>query len=65
MDQSYFEVLPEAECWELLATNEVGRVGWSDTDEATVLPVNYVVRDRSVVFRTRVGGKLSDRKSVV
>jgi len=40
------------ECWELLATKRVGRVAYCGPDGPEVLPMNYVVADGSVLFRT-------------
>ncbi|NLT30395.1 MAG: pyridoxamine 5'-phosphate oxidase family protein [Propionibacterium sp.] len=54
-----FEALSEAECWELLRTQNVGRVAWSGDDGLLVLPVNYVLHDDRVVFRTIDGGALA------
>lgn len=47
-----FEVLPDEECWELLRTQSVGRVAWPSDEGVQVLPVNYVLHDRQIVFRT-------------
>ena len=44
--------LTYATCAELLATREVGRVAVCTTDGPRIIPVNYVVVDDSVVFRT-------------
>lgn len=46
------EELSEEECWSLLRSHSVGRVGWQGADGFTIVPVNYVVADRSVVVRT-------------
>ncbi|MGJ3509529.1 pyridoxamine 5'-phosphate oxidase family protein [Enemella sp. A6] len=58
-----FETLAEAECWELLRTQNVGRVAWSGEDGVQVLPVNYVLDDDRVVFRTIGGGALASLAS--
>ncbi|QNN51879.1 pyridoxamine 5'-phosphate oxidase family protein [Nocardioides mesophilus] len=50
--------LSAQECWDLLATHEVGRVGFCDGRGAVMLPVNYTVHDRSVLFRTSPDGLL-------
>lgn len=44
--------LPEHECWDLLRTRSVGRIGWQGSDGPTIVPVNYVVDERAVVIRT-------------
>jgi uncharacterized protein len=51
------EVLDRTECYTLLRTQRVGRVGLA-TDPPAVLPVVYVMVDESVVFRTAPGAKL-------
>lgn len=48
----FFEVLDAQECLELLAAVPVGRLGFTQADEPTILPVTYVHMDRLVVFRT-------------
>lgn len=53
------EDLDAAECLELLATASVGRVGLVVEGRPVVLPVNYVVDDLSVVFRTAEGTVLN------
>jgi nitroimidazol reductase NimA-like FMN-containing flavoprotein (pyridoxamine 5'-phosphate oxidase superfamily) len=44
--------LAEAECLELLATRQVGRLAYCDQDGPLAVPVNYVVHDGMVLFRT-------------
>lgn len=41
-----------AECLELLAVRTVGMVAFVDDDGQQLVPVNYVVRDGDVIFRT-------------
>ncbi len=48
------ELSPE-ECLDLLTTKNVGRVVYSDAQGPLALPVNYVVQDRTVLFRTAEG----------
>ncbi len=50
--------LTEAECWELLGSTAVGRVVVVEGQHAEILPVNYVVADGAVVFRTGSAGVL-------
>jgi nitroimidazol reductase NimA-like FMN-containing flavoprotein (pyridoxamine 5'-phosphate oxidase superfamily) len=47
-----FQELTEPECRELLAAENVGRIGFVASDGPSVLPVNYVVDDGDIVFRT-------------
>ena len=52
------QLLPPAECWRLLTDHRLGRIGLVADGEPVILPVNYVVHERSVVFRTAGGTKL-------
>lgn len=49
------ETLEPAECRRLLGTGSVGRVGLVVGDLAYVLPVNYVLLDDMLIFRTAQG----------
>jgi nitroimidazol reductase NimA-like FMN-containing flavoprotein (pyridoxamine 5'-phosphate oxidase superfamily) len=51
------ELLKPAACWQLLASQQVGRVGVVAGGQPEILPVNYAVDGRSVVFRTDKGLK--------
>ncbi len=53
------EELDEAECLRLLASTTVGRVGFSVDGRPIVLPVNYAIDGRTVVFRTGEGTVLN------
>ena len=57
-DRSGMEVLDLDECLELLASVPIGRVAMIDSGEIAVLPVNHVVQDGRVCFRTAPGAKL-------
>jgi len=57
-DPPIYEELSEPECLALLERAPVGRVGISIQALPAVLPVNYVVVGRDVVFRTVPGTKL-------
>jgi nitroimidazol reductase NimA-like FMN-containing flavoprotein (pyridoxamine 5'-phosphate oxidase superfamily) len=46
------QALAPAECWELIGGRAVGRVGFCTEDGPFVLPVNYVVHEDAVLFRT-------------
>jgi nitroimidazol reductase NimA-like FMN-containing flavoprotein (pyridoxamine 5'-phosphate oxidase superfamily) len=52
------EDLPPAECRRLLASTPLGRVGVTIAALPAVLPVNFIVDDDSIVFRTMPGTKL-------
>ncbi|MGE0214727.1 pyridoxamine 5'-phosphate oxidase family protein [Mycolicibacterium sp.] len=51
-------ILPVSECWELLAGAPLGRLVTSVEGEPHIFPVNFVVQDRTVLFRTAEGTKL-------
>ena len=46
------EVLGEAECWRLISAGGIGRIAYSGRYGPTVLPVNYKVHEKTIVFRT-------------
>lgn len=51
--------LHDDECWRLLAERTVGRLSWTGTAGQTVFPVNYVVVDSEIWFRTTSHSSLS------
>ena len=57
-DRSGMEILDHDECMALLASVPIGRVAMIDSGEIAVLPVNHVVQDGRVCFRTAPGAKL-------
>lgn len=58
LDRNGLEVLDEGECFALLATARIGRVGITSGALPVILPVNFVLVDRTVLFRTGLGTKL-------
>ena len=50
--------LEPRECWRLLAHAPVGRVAVMGDDGPDIFPVNHVVDDRRILFRTSAGTKL-------
>jgi uncharacterized protein len=58
-DWTGLDVLSDTECRTLLAAGAVGRIGFVDQGSPAILPVNYTMDGRSIVFRTGVGSKLS------
>lgn len=56
---SLVRVSDQAECYLLLHSRSLGRVGVHVPDQLTVLPVYYAVMDRDIVFRTGLGTKLN------
>ena len=51
-------VLDEGTCFDLLGRETVGRLGFSAQALPTILPVNFVLRDRTIVFGSEIGEKL-------
>jgi hypothetical protein len=45
-------------CWQLLGDEEIGRLAVSVDRYPEIFPVNYVVDERTVIFRTAEGTKL-------
>lgn len=51
-------VLTDEECWELLRTHELGRLGFHLLEQVHVVPINYAVDESTLLFRTAEGSKL-------
>jgi|SRR6185312_8244941 len=51
-------ILPQHECWSLLASTALGRLVTSVDNRPEIFPVNFVVQNRTVLFRTAEGTKL-------
>jgi uncharacterized protein len=51
-------ILPQHECWDLLAGVTLGRLVTSVDGRPQIFPVNYVVQRRTILFRTAEGTKL-------
>lgn len=51
--------LSEDRCWELLARKKIGRLAVSITNHPDIFPVNYRIRDQTIVIRTAEGQKLA------
>jgi nitroimidazol reductase NimA-like FMN-containing flavoprotein (pyridoxamine 5'-phosphate oxidase superfamily) len=52
------EYLAPDECWRLLASTPVGRIGVLADSAPEIYPVNHAVDGRTLVFRTAPGTKL-------
>lgn len=57
-DQEPIVPLSEAEAWELLKSQRVGRLATSVSQQPEIFPVNFVVDGETIVFRTAAGSKL-------
>lgn len=58
-DHTGLEILHLGDCFLLLKSVPVGRIGFMSGGEVTILPVNFRVDGQDVVFRTGAGSKLS------
>lgn len=56
--ESPFTALTPDQCWELLEGEEFGRLAYRLVDEVHIVPINYVVDGRTLLFRTASGNKL-------
>jgi uncharacterized protein len=52
-------IVTEADCWQMLRTQVIGRIAAMVDNQIEIFPVNYAVDDRNIVFRTNVGRKLA------
>jgi len=57
--QQATEILSETECWELLDHTTVGRLAVDIAGQPDIFPINFVVDDRGIVFRSAAGTKLA------
>src|SRR4051794_25144549 len=57
-DDEPVRVLTSDECWDFLATQELGRLAFRLLDETHIVPVNFAVDGRTLLFRTDGGTKL-------
>jgi nitroimidazol reductase NimA-like FMN-containing flavoprotein (pyridoxamine 5'-phosphate oxidase superfamily) len=54
------EILGEAECLRLIAPSGIGRLAFPGRFDLTVLPVNYVLHDGAILFRTAEAGSTDE-----
>jgi uncharacterized protein len=52
-------VLDEDTCWKLVAAADIARLAVVVGDDLEIFPINVIVDDRTVVFRTGEGTKLA------
>jgi hypothetical protein len=58
-DRAGLEILHLGDCFALLGSVPLGRIGFAAGGEVVILPVNFAVDGQDVVFRTAAGSKLS------
>ena len=51
--------LSESECWDLVGTQEVGRIGFVAEGSPQIFPVNFMVHERRILFRTTPYGAVA------
>jgi len=59
------DVIPVDECYELLATQEVGRLGVTAGGHPLIIPVNYALDGRTIVVRTHPGATLTAARNAI
>lgn len=55
--------LNEQQCWELLRSHSTGRFGFVYDGRVMILPVNYIVHQTAIYFRTSAEGPIGDTAS--
>lgn len=60
MVENPIKTLTEDRCWELLSSHEFGRLALAVSCEVDIYPVNFVVHQKKIYFRTAAGQKLSE-----
>lgn len=60
MADRVIETLDEDQCLDLIAAGGVGRIAYTSRFGPTVLPVNYALRDGTIVIRTAEHGPLDE-----
>lgn len=58
-DSDHTEILSDDECWRLLESTSVGRLAVDVAGRPDIYPINFVVDDGALVFRTGAGTKLA------
>lgn len=53
------EVLTDEQCWELLGANQIGRLATVVGGGVDIFPVNYIVHEGRILFKTAEGTKLA------
>lgn len=57
--QHPYEVIPSDECWALLERSPVARLAVDLAGHPEIFPINFVVDDSTIVFRSGAGTKLA------
>ena len=59
-ENSMIVLLSDEECWRLLASERIGRLAISSGRGPQIFPVNHVVQDHLIIFRSGPGEKVSE-----
>jgi nitroimidazol reductase NimA-like FMN-containing flavoprotein (pyridoxamine 5'-phosphate oxidase superfamily) len=57
-DAQPISILSETDCWNLVSSRALGRLVTSVDGQPEIFPVNFVVQQRTILFRTAEGTKL-------
>jgi nitroimidazol reductase NimA-like FMN-containing flavoprotein (pyridoxamine 5'-phosphate oxidase superfamily) len=60
MSKSAIESLTVDECWKLMATADLGRVGVVNDGGVDIFPVSFLVKDQVIYFSSAPGAKLME-----
>lgn len=60
MTQRTIEILNEAECFDLIKREQIGRFVFQDGEGLAALPVNFGIAGRRIIFRTDAGSHLRE-----
>jgi nitroimidazol reductase NimA-like FMN-containing flavoprotein (pyridoxamine 5'-phosphate oxidase superfamily) len=60
VSEANLEILDEAECLRLISPGGIGRLVFPGRFDLTVLPVNYVLHDGAILFRTAQAGSTDE-----
>ena len=53
------EIIAEQDCWDLLETQDIGRVALVVGSQVEVFPVNYGIDGEGIIFRSNAGRKMT------
>lgn len=53
------EIASEQDCWDMLATQSVGRIALEVNGRIEIFPVNYGLDGEAIIFRTNAGRKMT------
>ncbi|MCU0279661.1 MAG: pyridoxamine 5'-phosphate oxidase family protein [Candidatus Nanopelagicales bacterium] len=53
------DVLTEEQCWERLTSNQIGRLAVVVAGRPDIFPINYVIHEGEIYFKTAEGSKLA------